>query len=131
MFSECTRRAQTAINLVGGYLNEFFDFMPASFFQKTTRSLHVRSNERSRVENRPVNVRFGREIHHGIESVLFEKFCNLRAICDVSTDEFIARVFRDLVQIVEITGIGKQIVVDEFGIRARTQEVANEAGADE
>ena len=67
-------------------------------------------------------------MHHSLDS--FEDFPDKLSIPDISMDEFIARIVFHILHIVQVSGIGEFVQVDDFYFRIPVQQIMDEVAAD-
>src|SRR5262245_1001396 len=104
--------------------------LPRSF-EQTSGALDVCANERRGIQNRAIDVCLSGEVNNGVKLMLRENDCDLTGIRDIAANEFVARVFRNLVQIVEVACVRKQVIVHNLDVFPRLKDKPHEAGADE
>src|SRR6185369_3498315 len=100
-------------------------------FQQASSAFNIVTNERRRIQNRTIDMRFGGEVHDSIESMFRKNAGNLTGIRDVSANKFVAGILRNFIKVSEITCVREQVVVHDFDIFASLKDESHEAGADE
>ena len=104
--------------------------LPRSF-EQTSCAFDVCPNERRGIQNGAIDVRFSGEVHDRIKAMLRKNGCDLTGIRYIGANEFVPRVFRDFVQIVQIACVRKQVIVHDLDVFPRLKDKPHEAGADE
>ncbi len=83
--------------------------------------------ERSRIFDAAVNMGFSGKIHDGVQA-LGHHFSHARGIGNVAADKPVTRIFSEIGQVFQITGIGQLVEVDDLHIFALQQHVPDEVG---
>ena len=104
---------------------------------KDTRDLEQREgaddvgvDEQTRTVNRPVDVRFGRKVEHGVGPMVGKGTGHGGSIRDVRLHEGHARIFQRPRQIEEAAGVG-ELVDDNDAVGGMIERVLDEVRADE
>ena len=107
--------------------------MAARAIEQHTGADHVRVNEILRRINAAIDMRFGREIDHGVKLMLGHELVHLIGIGNVGLEEFvtIAVFLRHTVEIGEIAGVSQDIDIGDRGRLVMFQNVANKVAANE
>ena len=72
-----------------------------------------------------------RKVHNGFRVMILEDSGNLIGFGNISADECVPRIRRDLLKVSEITGVGELVEVDNLNILPRLKRITDKAGADE
>src|SRR5262249_5366731 len=125
LFGEKPGGTQTAIDLVGGHLQEARHFELASGVEQDLRADDVGSHKGSGIHNAAIDMALGREVDDARNALGYDLLNNV-AVSDVAMDEAIARIAGDVLQIGQVSGIGEQVEIDDAYFRVRFKQVANE-----
>src|ERR1051325_5059857 len=117
-FGEITRRAEAAVDFVGGNVMEFFvvEFRApesAAGFEEVEGADDVGVDEIAGAGDRAVHVRFGGEMHDVSDRVALDDFEDGGFIAEVDLFESVFRMLRNFFQVHQMTGVGEAIEVDE------------------
>ena len=97
-------------------------------FEKAAGSLDVGADERGRIRNRTIHMRFGGEVHDRIDWILLKHLSDFLRVRDVAANEMISRVFRHFVKVAEISCVREQVEVQDFNVLTRAKDVTHETG---
>jgi hypothetical protein len=85
--------------------------------QERKRANDIRLDERRRASNGAIDVRFGSTVHDGVDLVLMEQPRDKSLIADITLDEAMALLPRQVHKILYGTGVGEQIERDDPDLR--------------
>jgi hypothetical protein len=131
VLAERTRGAEASVYLISGDLYEFGDFMLTSRFEEASRALDICADERRRIQNRAIYVRFGGKVHHSIESVAREQILQLSRISDIASHKLVPWVSSDFFHVPQISCIREQVVIHHINVFTPSKDIPHEAGSDE
>ena len=96
-------------------------------------SNYIGMNEILRIIDAAIDVRFGREIDHGVKRMLRHQCIHLVGVCDISFEKLVtvAMFLRKTIKISEIAGVGQDINIRDRGRLVMLQNVANKVAPDE
>ena len=89
--------------------------MCATGFEQVEGADDVGVNEIARAGDGPVHVRFRRQVHDVRDGVLFDNAHHGGLVAQVHLLKNVFRVFGNLFQIFQVSGISEAIEIDEFG----------------
>ena len=92
-------------------------------------AVDVGQDELAGVVDRPVDVGLGGEVDDGLDAG--EEAADQVPVADVAEDEFVAGVVLDVLEVVEVPGIGQLVQVDDLRLLVAAEEEADEVAADE
>src|SRR5450631_4045256 len=95
------------------------------------RAEHIGADEIIGTEDRAIDVRFGREVHHRIDAMLLEQRAHRSLITDVAAHEQIARIALQAGKVLEIPGVGQRIEHHHPTFAGALQPLAHEVRTDE
>ena len=112
---------QCAINLVGRYVVEAFaliSFRKAlpielSGLQQCESTHHIGLRKGKGVFNRAVYVALGGEVDNAVNFFILHQLIESLEVADVHLDELVVRLVLDILQVCQVTGIGKFVEVDD------------------
>ena len=132
--------AERAVDLVGRHVQKAESralgrlerrHVPSGRFEQREGADDVRVDEGLGAVDRPIDVRFGRQIEDGVAAVHPRtRRAMAVAIGDVGLDESDARILNGPVEVQQAAGVG-QLVDDDEAIGGVSERVVNEIGADE
>src|SRR5262249_41677185 len=123
-------RAEAAVDLVGGDLDEAFHVEHAGGLQQVQSAQHIGLHKRAGVLDAAVDVAFGREMEDGVYPGA-DGVADGNWIGDVAVNKLVARVSVQVLQIIRIARVGEAVEIDDVKARVLFQQVADEVAADE
>ena len=100
-------------------------------YVKTIRSEDVRAQERVGIENRPIDVRLGCEIHDDVKRPMREQIGNGALVGNIALDERITQVVHDVGEVGRVCGVRNRIEIHDADVGPLAQGHAHEIRADE
>ena len=120
-----------AVHLVGRDLDEPAEVLRAPRgLEQHERALDVGADEISRRQDRPVDVRFGREVHDELR-LLDERTADRARLRCRRGRRRVPRVVHDVVQVLAASGVGELVEGRDAPVRVLRERVADEVAADE
>ena len=95
------------------------------------RADHVGADEIVGPENRAIDVRFRREVHHRVDAIPLEQTAHRPFIANIPTHEHVARIALQSGEILEVAGIRQGIENHHLPLARAIQPMAHEVRADE
>jgi hypothetical protein len=74
---------------------------------------------------------FRRKVHNGFRMMIFENGGDVIGFGNISADECVPRIRRDLLKVPEIPGVGKLVEVNNLDVLPRLQRTPYKTGPDE
>ena len=130
---------QRSVDLVGGHVHEAKRLAFRGRKRRPPRARRVeqaegaddvRLDERRRAVDRPVDVRFRREIDDRPRAVLRQQRRHERAVADVAAHELMPGIAGQRLEVAQVAGVGEQVEIDHR-LPGRGEPVQHEVGADE
>jgi hypothetical protein len=109
-------------------VEEALHAVPTGRLQEHVNAQDVGLNECAGVHQRAVDVRLGGEVDDGVG--VTHRLFDPGGVADVTMDEAIARVVLDVETVVEVTGVGQQIKIDNLPAWPLTKNQPYEIRAD-
>src|SRR5215831_8135974 len=104
----------TPIDLVRTYLYEAVDPGLPRLFKQYACADYVRPGKTSRIQDRPVHVRFRRKIDDRLHAMVAKDIAYFRGIANVGVDKCVPSVPDQICEIVQIAGISEGIEIDNI-----------------
>lgn len=128
--------AQCPVYFIGGDMVEPFAFealLPdfSGGVQQVHRTDHVGHHKSSGITDRTVDMRFRGQVDHPVGLVLFEDLQYMRGIGDVSFHKGVIRPVLDILQVLQVSGIGQGIQIDDLITGIFGNKLAHNMGTDE
>ena len=99
--------------------------------KKRQRAKHIGPGERERIHDRPVHMALGGKMDDTIDGIFTDHLAHRLQVADVSLDEDIVRFILYILEIGEVTRIGKFVEVDDPVVRVLVDEKPHDMTADE
>src|SRR5579872_6746862 len=131
LFGKGPRVAQTAVHFVGGNLHVSGNFCTAAGIEQDLRPDDIRPDEGPRVEQAAIDVTFGSEVHDRFERAFRDQRLDEITISDIAVPELVPRTIPDRGKVLEISGVGQPVEIDDRQVVVARQLLANELGPDE
>jgi hypothetical protein len=120
-------RGQIAVDLAGRDVVEPRHAVPAGGFEQRLRALHVRAEEKPRLDDSEAVVGLGGEVDDRVDAFLGEDPLGWVAVADVADREPDA----EPVEVARVAGVGEAVERDHVVVRVVLQPPADEVRADE
>lgn len=110
----------------------FWQIIPVAThgFEQVKGAYDVGLNKHTRPVNRTIHMAFGGEIDDGTWFGVGQQVGDEIAITDVAVDELVTRIAIKLLEVLEVTGVGQQVEVND-GFVTLLEPVEDEVRADE
>ena len=103
----------------------------AGGFQQGEGAVYVGLDEGFRTGDGAVDVGLGGEVDDGVDVVVCEQPVDQLGVADVAVHEAVVGGVVDVFEVLQVTGVGERIQVDDAILRMGLEPVADEIGADE
>jgi hypothetical protein len=123
-FREQPGRAQAAIRLICGYLDETPDFILPAGIEQVQGAYHISPDEFIGVQDAAVHVRFGCKINDGVNPFP-EYLADRIRVAYVPLDELVPGVILETGKVFEIAGVGELIQVQHAAVRIFLEDEPN------
>lgn len=139
-FGEETGGAQGAVDLVGADLDKLLSLLPGLLpgvvpgvlgpLQEVHRAHHIGGHEDLGVCDGAVHMGLRRKVDDEIRVILPDERGHKLLVADIAVDKDVPLVVLDVLQVLQIAGIGQGIQVDDANVRILFQHIVDKGGSD-
>src|ERR1700719_2823460 len=117
IFVELYPSGGTTVDLVGADVDETSLGKVAGCFQQAPGADNVGLEKGGSVLDAAIHMRLRGEVHHGFKPVA-EQFSDCRTVGDVTANEVVARIMRDVREAFRVDCVGQLVEIDDFDVAA-------------
>ena len=128
---ELAARAERAVHLVGGDLQETLHPRLSRRLQQHLRAGNVRLHEDPRPEDAAIDVALRGQVQDGIDRVLPDQVLDQLGVRDVSADEDVSRILPEVRDRLRVACVGQLVEIDDGPLGTLAPQEAHEIAADE
>ena len=132
--------AKRAVDLVGADLDELLALLPGLLsgvipgvlcpLQEIHRAHHIGGHKDLGVGDGAVHMGLRREVDDEIRVILPDERRHQLLVADIAVDKDVPLVVLDILQVLQIAGIGQGVQIDDANVRILFQHVVDKGGAD-
>ena len=107
------------------------DLCRARRVEQPRRAAHVGVDGAVRRQDAAIDVRFGGEVHYGVEAGAVEDLVHRLLVADVAAHELVPGVLLNGSQVLQVPGVGERVERDDVRVGTMGEDEADEGRADE